>query len=521
MKALKFLGFVLLALLLVSGCDGSINSDNPAGSDDGSVEKNLSFVQKDIDTISPYSYGSIGISSTSAVSGGSYSRATLNPDETYLSYIGPGEVGFQPLTFENSSGAKFIFRNVTVSEIGGGFYLCYMRELQKVSKEPRVIYEEVGADEGTGEIIYEPREIIVDVTYNYGENEAIIDISTGNVYLTRDPEVYNDGVFIEYLDDFENYRIETPNALFLSGFTYESGGNERNMFMLRKDALDAGTLFPMLNTTVLDLSEPLAASDDLAMFRARDKGTDNYYTLIRKTGSYFDPVRLEFEPCKINFVDSYGQSRTETFSPSEYDNTIVLHRDRIHVVMSYDENIFVMTYTVSDDGLKQEGYQRFDGGIKNSGYATVRLLDYANIGNDVNAYYIIDNGNQTKLLKISYHDNSTEATVLDADEESVSNTTFSAVGDRIYWMKGGAYSANAAICYADFSTQRVVSISLQGKSTASSKINVCEDGIVMFWQNLGGSVGVFSMNVNDPNPTPELVMRNEVDVEEIINIDSL
>ena len=527
MKVLHTAIMAVLTLILVIGCNGSpIDVDGNDGTEDpgnGAADTNLSIVQKDIETISPYAYGSIDVRSSALASGsGRTAKAALNPDETILSYIGPGEVGFQPLVFQNSSGSKFIFRNVTVSEIGGDYYLCYMQELQKVSKEPRVIYEEVETvdEEGNTIYVYEPREIEVEVTRGYGENEAIIDTASGNVYLTIDPEGY-DGIFVEYQDSFQDYRIETPNALFLSGYVYGSGGNDRNMFMIRKDAIDAGTLFPMLNTSVLDLRSPMAASDDLAVFMAKEKGTDKSYVLIRKTHSYADPVRLEFTPYEIQYEASDGSMQTVVLDVNDFYDSIVLDRDIIHVVRTVDDDLYILNYSVSDDEIVQEGYQKFEGLIDNEWVGSPELFDKWYDGDDVDAYFIMQGTGKAMLIKISFRGSDTEVIVLEAGNEEVADTTFSAVGDRIYWMRGGAYSSDAAICYADFSARAVTAVPLQGKSAASSKVNPSEDGTVIFWQNMGGSVGVFSMNVNDPVPMPELLMRNEVDVEQIINIDSL
>ena len=94
------------------------------------------------------------------------------------------------------------------------------------------------------------------------------------------------------------------------------------------------------------------------------------------------------------------------------------------------------------------------------------------------------------------------------------------VGDRIYWVDG-VLTAQSAICYVDFTTHRIKSKEVMGKTIASPKINVSDDGTVTYWQYMSGkTVGTFSWNI-DKEPEPRLLMIDETDVQQVINIATL
>ena len=515
MKALHFLISVLIAITLFS-CANDVPAEEPQEdqNEQEEAEASLTIASKNIKTISPYSFTPQADTTETSPK----AKASISQEETYLSYFGPNEVGFQPLVFESTNGTKLVFKDAILSEIGGGYYLCYIQELLQVKEDPRVIYEFTGED-ASGNPIYEPVEIKIDVSRYYGENEAIINAKTGETFLTINPQTYSDGVFIEYQDIMPEYRIETPNALYLSGFDYNSHGSKRNMYRIEKDKLSEGLLQPMINGTVLDLVQPIAASDDLALFSVTENGTNNYFTLIRNTNQHADPVRFELEPYEITFTGSTGESKTVTFNGSQSD--IILDRDTIRCVASYDGKLFILNYQIVDGEIRQTGYTELEGGIPGVGYPSISLVDILYCDEGQIAYLVMRGGDKSALVRIVFGNGEPEATVVNANYDDVLNTSFTATETRLFWMRGGAYSNDAAICYVDFPSGRIESIPLQGKSAASSKINACEDGTIIFWQNLGGAVGVFSMNVNDPNHEVRLIMRNEVDVKQIINIDSL
>ena len=512
---MKYLKYILIAFLAISilGCTPS-----PTGTSDTTdpsnphVSSSLTILSKNISTIAPSSYAGASIVSEASRDTGIYtSRATLSKDETYLSFIGPDGTTFQPMVFESSTGTKVVFRNVLMHDIGDGYSICFMRNLETVKKEPQVIYKEAVIDEETKEIIYEPVEIIIDVTRDYGENTALMDFNTGEVYLLVDPEDYT-GLFVDYAD-YGRTVFGTENAIYMVAWNY--GYSEgSSIYRVAKSELSSGRLVPMSNPMTIDWPWIDMVSDSTVVFSGNEKNGTNHLTLIKDTGK--DSAPISFEKNNIRFTYTTGNDENIIYL-EEFQ--MVLDDNIIHCMQIRGEYLVMMDITFENDQLSYGDIKTYK---TSSGIAPYdfQIMDQEITPTGINVIAKAISETQTSLLQIRFSNGNVSFDEILIPESYSDTDEFILANGRIYWLCN-AFSGNESICYTDFNSKQIRTFTFGGKSVASSKINVLDDGTVLFWQYMSGTeIATFSWNL-DKEPYPTLLMTADMDVKQIINIDTL
>ena len=518
MKYIKY--FVCcLALFCVLGCSADPGQDGTSDNVDDIpsepyVTSFLTISSGDISTIAPSSYtGAEFVSSSSMASARSSSRAIMSEDETYLSYIGVDGSTFQPIVFESSNGTKIVFKNALLHDIGDGYSICFVRELQTVKQEPQVIYKESGVDEDTGEIIYEPVEILIDVTGYYGENTALIDLNKKEVYLLVNPETYT-GLFVSY-SDYDRNVIDTKENIYINA--QELGEDGDVIYRISKSQLSEGRLIPMTNNQSIRWPNIDMVSDNTLVFSGTERNNDRYVSLIRNTSP--DSAPIAYDPSSFKFdIENNGSQ----FTVSCDSCVPILEGNIIHYLTGYNNTLFVADIAFTGDGFVSYGFKEYPISIS-TWLHCVQLLDIEYTPTGLNAIIKVrddTSGNMSLILTefsngemSSYKEIQVPAEYSDTDEFILSK-------NRIYWLNG-AFTGKELICYADFDIDTIKTFDFDGKSVASSTINVLDDGTVLFWQYMSGTeIGTYSWNV-DTEPYPTLLMTDDVDVKQIINIDTL
>ena len=495
--------------------DASDSSDpsDPSNPSEPHVSSSLTILSRNISTIAPSSYAGASIVSEASRDAGMYtSRATLSKDDTYLSFIGPDGVTFQPMVFESSTGTKVIFRNVIVHDIGDGYSICFMRNLETVKKEPQVIYKEAGIDEETQEIIYEPVEIIIDVTRDYGENTALMDFNTGEVYLLVNPED-STGLFVDY-GDYSRNVFGTENAIYM--IAQDIGyGDGASIYRVAKSELSSGRLVPMSNPLTINWPWIDMVSDSTVVFSGNEKNGTNYLTLIRDTGKDSAPI-------------SFEKSIRLTYTAGNDENIIyleefqmVLDDNIIHCMQVRDGYLIVMDITFENDQISYGDIRTYKTSTCSpSIWYDFQIMDQEITSTGINVIAKAVSETQTCLLQIRFSNGNVSFDEILIPESYSDTDEFILANGRIYWLCN-AFSGNESICYTDFSSKQIRTFTFGGKTVASSKINVLDDGSVLFWQYMSGTeIATFSWNL-DKEPYPTLLMTDDMDVKQIINIDTL
>lgn len=514
MKFLRTLAVLILAALMLSCQAPGPNTGNPGDDDQPSESEpdfsTLALPEIDITSIAPYAYGS-------GASVGS-SRVIVS-DETYLSYIGPDSVGYSPIVFENSNGTKVVFKNAEIKDVGDGFIFCVMQALETVKKEPQVVYEETGEFDEEGDPIMEPVTIQVDVQRSYGNNEAVIDTNTGEVYLLIDPEKY-EGIYMNPYDYFWPDYIKTSSKyIYLRGEEYDSSGTKGGaLYRINKNKMTIDTL---TNYKFIRYPWLCAVSDDSIFFRS-DEG--NYYTL--DIANQLSPMSFSPEEFSIELViDGYGNRQ---FTPNvEYAYFV---GDKLHMISNGTFGYVFVDFTFKLVGGEAvlDGYQVIDLPVKPETFFDMQIIaSKDNGGGDVETVLYFSSPDRSTdkacFMKLHYsgEDNlAIESIATESESNNQSNRVFEYQNNRVYWIDGANTSASK-ICYVEFGTEYYHERTVMGKTIASPELNVDKNGNVTFWQYMGPTeVATFRVNP-DTNNEPVLLSLSETDVHQIINIDTL
>lgn len=244
---------VLIASCSFSGPDLGQDDDKPGYEEPTTAElSTLSFDVDSITTIASYSYSS-GASTGSA-------KAYEMDGDSYLSYIGPNTVGFEPLVFQTDNGTKVVFYRTQIADAGDGYYIANIDNLETIKKEPEVRYRETGETDEEGNPIMEAYTVFVDVSRYYGFNLAVMDANTGNVYLLMEPNVLNGPYLNPYDGNWADFIYSSEDAIYLraermiEGSTY--GGY--TIYRIEKDKLDGGVVKAITNDSYSDMLSLLA-----------------------------------------------------------------------------------------------------------------------------------------------------------------------------------------------------------------------------------------------------------------------
>ena len=468
--------------------------------------KVITVASKNISAIAPYVYESA--SATKSV-------VSLN-GQSYLSYIRPDSIGFQPLVFESSTGTKVIFEGTELYDIGGGYYICRIDNIQTIKEVPEVHYREVGIDEETKEIIYEPYEMLIEVLDNLGDNHAIFDVASEEVYLLRNPYKWDSGIRVD-ISNINRTALGTQNTIYVVGNT----NSESNpiLYKIDKRNIQAG-LEPLTNSSVIRQPYLKTGSDEIVIYDAKTTSGD-YYTLVQGSSSESTPYRFEPDYTKISLTDENGGSFVYEAVPNL--NTLLVDGNIIHAFDIYKSGILiVIDYEYTGEKILEKGYKSIDLQSQEVVF-NIELMASENIpgGGTKGIFKIGEDKNTTSsFVKVTCTNGNITIDEVVVPQEYNDIDYVEIVGDRIYWVDG-VLTAQSAICYADFTTHSIKSKEVMGKTIASPKINVSDDGTVTYWQYMSGkTVGTFSWNI-DKEPEPRLLMIDETDVQQVINIATL
>ena len=496
MKRILSLILLLAFAFIIISCTPPGSGGTTSGEDD-TLSSTLTVASKDISSIAPYAYGS----TTGSIAG----KKSLNLNGrtySYLSYMSPDSIGFQPLTFENTSGTKIVLESTRLYDIGANAYLAFIDNIQTVKEEPRVVYEQTGVDKETKEPIYEPVEIMIAVTNSLGQNYGIFDADKQELYLLRNPEA-GGFFYIEENPDpniMDELAIATQNTIYIVANTI---GDSNILYSLNRNNPSAG-LIPLTNTTTMKWPFLITASDNLALFYGTASG--NHYDIVKGNSKEDTPVRLNLK----NHIGEYY-----------FGDDILAEGNHIYIFNYNKENSFQILkaeYTgnaLTGETLIQQPY-------KTSGsWNNIKLMGVQFVANGTNGIFKVGSSdNRAMLMKVTVSNGniSTEEIMIPSSYNEIDDIAIS--GNRVYWVDG-VLSENSSICYADFSTGSVHSRPIMGKTIASPKINVSENGIVTYWQHMSGSdIGTFCIDINK-NEEPRLLMSSSVDVQQVINFNAL
>ena len=472
------------------------------------ITTTLTVASKNISAIAPYVYES---ASASKPSSKGLSAVPLD-GQSYLSYIGPDSIGFQPLVFESSTGTKVIFEGTELYNIGKGYYICRIRNIQTIKEVPEVHYREAGIDEETKEIIYEPYEMLIEVFDNLGENYAIFDVASGEIYLLKDPYKWDSGIWVD-VAIINQMALNTQNTIYLVGRTYD--GDKSILYKIDKGNIQAG-LEPLSNSSVIRWPYVKMGSDEIVIYDAETTSAD-YYTLVQGSSSESTPYRFEPDRIAINFKDEYGNEYNEYIYPRL--DMMLVEGNIIHAFTRINNNIIVIDYEYTGEEILEKDYKFISLKNQSSGY-NIELMASENIPGGAKGIFKLYGDDATSFLKVTCTNGNitTDEVIVPPEYNDIDYVEI--VGDRIYWVDG-VLTAQSAICYADFTTHSIKSKEVMGKTIASPKINVSDDGTVTYWQYMSGkTVGTFSWNI-DKEPEPRLLMIDETDVQQVINIATL
>ena len=514
MKLLRTLAVLILAALMLSCQAPRPNTGNPGDDDQPSESEpdfsTLALPEIDITSIAPYAYGS-----GSSVG----SEKVIVSDETYLSYIGPDSVGYSPIVFENSNGTKVVFKNAEIKDVGDGFIFCVMQTLETVKKEPQVVYEETGEFDEEGNPIMEPVTIHVDVQRSYGNNEAVIDTNSGDVYLLMDPETY-EGIFINPYDDgWTDYIVGSPEYIYVRGEEHDSTGTKGGaLYRISKNTMSIDTL---TNYNFIRYPWIICVSDDAVFFSSDDGNT---YTL--DITNHESPMVFNRNSFAIEVkYDEYNMLR---FVPDP--GTAFFTGEKLHMLSdSVHQDMFIdFTFRLENGEAVLDGYQAIKLPVKpETFFAMSPIVSKDNGGGDVETvlyFWSMDGATDAAcLMKLQYSgdDNlAIESVEIKPEGNGENKRVFEYQNNRVYWIDGANTSASK-ICYVEFGTEYYHERTVMGKTIASPELNVDKNGNVTFWQYMGPTeVATFRVNP-DTNNEPVLLSLSETDVHQIINIDTL
>lgn len=498
MKRITSVLLAILTLFSLMSCSGDFNHGQEQ------ISTTLTVASKNISAIAPYVYESA-----------STSKSVIPLDgQSYLSYIRPDSIGFQPLVFESSIGTKVIFEGTELYDIGGGYYICRIDNIQTIKEVPEVHYREVGINEETKEIIYEPYEMLIEVLDNLGDNHAIFDVASGEVYLLRNPYKWDSGIRVD-ISNINRTALGTQNTIYLVGKTY----SESNpiLYKIDKRNIQAG-LDPLTNSSVIRWPYLKTGSDEIVIYNA-ETTSDDYYTLVQGSSSESTPYRFEPDRIAINFKDEYGNEYDFHIYPNL--DTLLVDGNIIHTFDVYNgDTLIIIDYEYTGDKILEKGYKSIE--LQNHGAYTIELMASENIPGGSKGIFKLseDKITTSSFLKVTCANGNITIDEIVVPQEYNEIDSVEIVGDRIYWVDG-VFTAQSAICYADFTTHSIKSKEVMGKTIASPKINVSDDGTVTYWQYMSGkTVGTFSWNI-DKEPEPRLLMIDETDVQQVINIATL
>ena len=520
MKRIIAVALTALLLILNFACSYSAVEEPSTGEDSVDEEVELSSVltvaSEDISSISPYVY-----ESTSGVSSLSYVEIPAEPSETvpvvpidgqsYLSYMSPDSIGFQPLVFESASGTKVIFEDASLYEIDEGYYICHVNNIVGVKNVPDVHYREIVIDEKTGETVYEPYEMMVEFTNYYGQNDAIFDVANKEIYLLHDSNDWQSGVWVDTAI-FDETVISSQNNLYMALRSYAD--DKSVLYVADKDNLQAG-LVPLTNSSVMNYPYLDIASDDLVVFEAQISD-GKYYKLVQGSSRESTPARFEPGYFTINWTD---ETTGVNCSSYEYPSTERMLADGniIHAFDIFHGNLLVMDYVYTGDEILKGDYKLYP--LESDEVYNIELLAMGYV-DDAAGIFKLYGDTKTELLRVKCADGNIEIdeVALPSKYDDISSVEIS--GERVYWADS-IFSGQSAICYVDFQTGEVVSRDVMGKTIASPEINVSDDGTVTYWQYMASNeVGTYAWNI-DREAEPRLLMTDETDVQQVINIDSL
>ena len=513
MKLLRTITVLILTALMLSCQAPGPNTGDP-GDDDQPTNpaepdfSTLALPEIDITSIAPYAYGS-GESVGSA--------KVIVSDETYLSYIGPDSVGYSPIVFENSNGTKVVFKNAEIKDVGDGLIFCVMQALETIKKEPQVVYEETGEFDEEGNPIMEPVTIHMDVQRSYGNNEAVIDTNTGEVYLLIDPEK-SEGIYINPYDDgWIEQVVSSPSYIYLQGDEYDPSGTKGTaLYRINKDTMDIETL---TNYRFIEYPSLIAISDNAIIFNS-----SSCYTL--DITNHESPMVFNRNSFAIEV--KYDEYNTLRFVPDP--GTAFFTGEKLHMLSdSVHQDMFIdFTFRLENGEAVLDGYQAIKLPVKpETFFAMSPIVSKDNGGGDVETvlyFWSMDGATDAAcLMKLQYSgdDNlAIESVEIKPEGNGENKRVFEYQNNRVYWIDGANTSASK-ICYVEFGTKYYHERTVMGKTIASPELNVDKNGNVTFWQYMGPTeVATFRVNP-DTNNEPVLLSLSETDVHQIINIDTL
>ena len=472
--------FYYIAIMLISLLSACSNNPNQ----DRQLSQTMAVASGNVSTISPSTF-----SGAQEITANGRSKYIQDNQTTYLSYMTPDGIGFQPLVFENDSGTKFIFQDVMIKDIGDGLTLCRVDNIISVKEEPEVVYEVICEDEVTGKDIYEPKEIMIERETYWGGNLAIIDFNSMEAYLLFDDYSFNLPSEEEFLDD--NYIKATENAIYLRLYDY----NKYAIYRIDKNNIQTG-MMPMINDQILSYPRIELASDSTLVFYAEDIATDKYYYYIRNTDKESPPI----------LYNSY------TYAYPYVLEDYIIHRLEIR---NGKLNVYDTIFT-GEQLISQEP-KVYDLNTSNgNSYASLTILDSKETSSGVETIAYAGN----TLLKITFSDGELQSIQeVDISDNGTSTKDFSISGNHVYWISNPT-TLNQSICYTDFGST-IVSMTIPGKPVATSHINVMDDGSVVYIQYMNGTdIGTYSWNINKEE-YPRLLNTYMMDIEQIININDL
>ena len=398
-------------------------------------------------------------------------------------------------------------------DLGDGYSICDIREIQTVKKEPQVIYVEDGVDEETKETIYKPVEIIVDVTSSFGQNTALMDFNTGEVYLINDIYDGGDWLYI-YPENFEYNVIATENAIYIRA---EVSGYRSDyiIYRIEKNAFSSGNLVPMTNPRSVEYPGIELASDSTLIYTGNEPNSGYGVRLIRDISPDAAPIAFDTER---DISVEIGEHKS-TFSFNNF--RMVLDDNVIHCFTIRDGYLITTDITYENDELifGDAKTYRLNKASSDWGYPEIMDIEYLSSGIRVIAK-VAYSGRSTIILQLDFINGNISIDELEIPEAYANTNEYILANNRIYWLTD-PFTGREKICYTDFSSKSIHEFDIEGKSVASSTINVLDDGSVVFWQNMGGTeIATYSWNV-DKDPYPTLLMTDDVDVKQIMSIDTL
>ena len=504
MKFIKILLISLFILILFSCiAPGSNSNSGTTDNGDGSVSQSLTFSVDDIATISPYSY------SNSASRNGVIAKSF--DAYSYLSYTTPSSVNPEPIVFITDSGTKVVFKGVRIKDVGNGIIFCALNQLETIKKEPQVIYKETGEKDENENPILEPTTIYVDVINSFGDNLAFINTKTGDVYLLNDP-YGNHRIYMNVYDDYywENAVMASPNNVYLQ----VQSENGYTLLRVNKSTFKVDTL---TNDEFLKYPWFEAVSDDSIFFYEESSG---FFTLDIKNQS----TPMLFDNQKFNINVKFDEFNDYMFQPST--NSAFFVGNKFHMLSNANGNSFLdLSFSLIDGEAVLDGYEIINTPLSTSTFWDVSVVNIIDNGNDVKVILYVSSPDKVSdtahLMQLSYKgNNKPDIKSITISGNSSSNRSFEYQNGKVYWIDG-ATTSNSKICVANLDTGYYHERKMNGKTIASSNLRVNKNGTITYWQYMGiTQVATFTVNP-ETNDEPKLLLVSDVDVHQVININTL